>query len=78
MFAQLADKILFEQAKSYAYMDDMANRPIFPHDEALKHLAVFDEPLPEYPQLGLDILKQLDNYGSPATIAQTGGDILVL
>ncbi len=75
MFAQLVDKTLFEQAKSYAYayLDGVPNRPIFPHDEALKHLAVFDEPLPEHPQLGSDILKQLDDYGSPATVAQIGG-----
>jgi glutamate/tyrosine decarboxylase-like PLP-dependent enzyme len=75
MFAQIADKLLFEQAKSYAYayMDDANRRRVFPGDEAIEKLAAFDEPLPEHPQPGTEILKLLDVYGSPGTVAQTGG-----
>jgi glutamate/tyrosine decarboxylase-like PLP-dependent enzyme len=75
MFAQIEDKKLFEQAKSYAYayMDEVNCRRVFPDDDAIQKLAVFDEALPQYPQLGTEILELLDEYGSPATIAQTGG-----
>lgn len=75
MQRQLADKALFEQAKAYAYayLDELPHRPVFPSPEALEALTVFDEPLPESPQAGADVLHQLDSYGSPATVAQTGG-----
>lgn len=33
----------------------------------------FDEALPDAPAETADILKQLNTYGSPATVAQTGG-----
>ena len=75
MFAQVADKKLFEQARPYAfnYMDDINRRPVFPNPETVEKLAVFDGPIPEHPQSATDILKLLDEIGSPATVAQTGG-----
>jgi glutamate/tyrosine decarboxylase-like PLP-dependent enzyme len=75
MFAQVADKMLFEQAKSYAYayMDEVRRRRVFPDGEAIEKLTVFDEPLPQHPQPATEILKRLDAYGSPATVGQTGG-----
>jgi glutamate/tyrosine decarboxylase-like PLP-dependent enzyme len=75
MFAQIADKMLFEQAKSYAYayMDEANRRRVFPDNEAIDKLAVFDEPLSQDPSLAAEILKLLDEVGSPATVAQTGG-----
>jgi glutamate/tyrosine decarboxylase-like PLP-dependent enzyme len=75
MAAQIADKRLFEQAKSYAYayMDGRQRRCVFPDDNALENLAVFDEPLPLFPQPAAETLELLDKYGSPATVAQTGG-----
>ena len=71
----MAYKKLFEQAKSYAlaYMDETPYRRVFPDPETIADLAVFDEPIPETPQSGEDILRQLDRYGSPATVAQIGG-----
>jgi glutamate/tyrosine decarboxylase-like PLP-dependent enzyme len=75
MFAQIADKTLFDQARSYAYayMDEVKHRLVFPDDEAVEKLATFDEPIPQHPQPATEILQQLDTYGSPATVAQTGG-----
>lgn len=75
MFAQNADKRLFEQAKSYAfaYMDQVNQRRVFPTDQAIENLTAFDEPLPDSPQLAAEILELLDKAGSPATVAQTGG-----
>ena len=71
----IAYKKLFEQAKSYAlaYMDEAPYRRVFPDPETIAGLAVFDEPMPEAHQSGEDILRQLDQYGSPATVSQIGG-----
>ena len=75
MFAELAERTLFEQAKTYAfdYMDTVADRHVFPKQEALDQLAVFDEPIPHQPQDGTEMLRLLHEVGSPATVAQTGG-----
>ena len=66
---------LFEQAKSYAYdyMDSVYERAVFPTEDAINHLDIFNEPLPEQPCDPSEILRLLHEYGSPATIAQTGG-----
>lgn len=75
MREQLESKQLFEQAKEYAfeYIDGVQERPVYPADEALTNLAIFDEPVPETPQDGAAILKQLHEFGAPATTAMTGG-----
>lgn len=75
MAAQVAGKALFEQAKSYAYayMNEANDRRVFPDDEAIEKLAAFDGPLPPHPQPAEEVLKRLGEYGSPATVAQTGG-----
>lgn len=66
---------LFEQAKSYAYeyMDNVNERAVFPTEDAINRLDVFDETLPEKPSDPSEILRFLHEYGSPATVAQTGG-----
>ncbi len=75
MRAQITEKRIFEQAKSYAcaYMDGVYERNVFPTAEAIAGLDVFDEPLPESPSDPREILHWLHQYGSPATVAQTGG-----
>ena len=72
---EIADKSLFEQAKAhaYAYMDEVAGRRVYPTAEAIQDLDRFEEPLPEDPQPGLEVLDRLHSFGSPATVAQTGG-----
>ena len=68
-------KELFEQIKTYAYdyVDKVRNRSVFPTEKAINHLDVFYEPLPEEPCDSSEILRLLHEYGSPATVAQTGG-----
>lgn len=75
MRIELAEKALFEQAKSYAYdyMDGVGERAVYPTPEAIQNLAHFDESVPEKPQSGTEILRLLHQFGSPATTAQTGG-----
>ena len=75
MRQELKDKSLLEQAKQYAfdYIDGIENRPVYPDTAAVNNLNRFDEPLPEHPQSGDEVLTQLKDYGGPATVAQTGG-----
>jgi glutamate/tyrosine decarboxylase-like PLP-dependent enzyme len=69
------DKLLFQKAQEYAfsYMETVTERPVFPSDKALDNLKNFHEPLPESPCHGAEVLEKLHRYGSPATVAQTGG-----
>jgi glutamate/tyrosine decarboxylase-like PLP-dependent enzyme len=75
MFSQIQVKGLFERARifAYDYLDGIKDRNVFPRDEAIKNLAIFDERLPRIPGNTLEILEWLHAYGSPATVAQTGG-----
>ena len=68
-------KTLFEQAQSHAfdYADSALERNVFPTAQALANLAKFDEPLPANSADAESILTQLHSYGSPASVAQTGG-----
>lgn len=75
MVEQIRTGELFEQAKShaYAYLGGLADRSVFPTDEAIEALQVFDEPMPASPGNPHEILRLLHQYGSPATTAQAGG-----
>jgi len=75
MRQEFADKGLFEQAKAHAfsYMDDTTARRVYPDTQAILNLDRFEEPLPEDPQPGSEILDQLHSYGAPASVAQIGG-----
>jgi len=55
------------------YVAGLADRRAFPAPEAVAGLAAFDEPLPERPGDPADTLRLLDEAGSPATVASTGG-----
>lgn len=61
----------FERA--LRYQEGLNTRKVFPTAEALAGLAHFDEPLPLQPQDPQETLAHLDRYGSPATVATTGG-----
>ena len=75
MFRELEEKRIFEAAReaAFTYADSVRERSVFPPPEALDRLDVFDEPLPQAPGDALQILRQLDRFGSPASVAQTGG-----
>ncbi|MCR9290194.1 MAG: aminotransferase class V-fold PLP-dependent enzyme [Bacteroidetes bacterium] len=75
MFSEMEGKELFEQAKDYAYeySNSIRNQPVFPEKETIEGLNSFDEPLSKTGCSGEVILKQLHQFGSPATVAQTGG-----
>ncbi|HVM72813.1 MAG TPA: aminotransferase class V-fold PLP-dependent enzyme, partial [Anaerolineales bacterium] len=75
MFSQLQTREIFEQAKShaYAYLDGQFARNVYPTDQAIGNMEIFDEPLPTDPGNPAEILRLMHEYGSPATVAQTGG-----
>lgn len=75
MYAQAANRELFEQAKAnaYEYLDGVFERPPFPSEAALVGLVAFDEPMPPTPGDPVEMLRLLHEHGSPATVATTGG-----
>lgn len=58
---------------SFDYIDRIVTRNVFPTKEAINNLSIFDEPCPVKRSNGEEILSLLNKYGSPATVAQTGG-----
>ncbi|MDB9952046.1 aminotransferase class V-fold PLP-dependent enzyme [Porticoccaceae bacterium] len=68
-------KTLYKQAQNYAfeYADEALARNVFPSGQALSDLRHFDEGLPQHSGDAKAILEQLHQYGSPASVAQTGG-----
>lgn len=75
MQSQLAERDLFERAKSYAfdYMDQLSDRAVFPTEEAISNLNAFDEPFPEESCEPTEVLRLLHENGSPATVTHSGG-----
>lgn len=55
------------------YIGGLPTRPVPPTAEAVEALARFDEPLPEQSTDAREVLHLLDEIGSPATVATTGG-----
>ena len=75
MIQELRDKALFNQARTYAfdYIDGIENMDVFPSAANLEKLQNFNEPLAKQATPAKDIIEQLHTWGSPATVAQTGG-----
>lgn len=61
------------QRHAFAYAGTVKTRPVSPPPDAIAALDAFDEPLPDAVGRGLDVVETLNRYGSPATVAQTGG-----
>lgn len=66
---------LFHTAYTHArsYQDHIPDMRAFPSQDALDNLQHFDEALPDTPQSADDTINLLNKYGSPATVASTGG-----
>jgi glutamate/tyrosine decarboxylase-like PLP-dependent enzyme len=75
MFFEMTDKSIFNKVKEYAfeYADNSLKRNVFPTREAIDGMKVFDEDLPVQPNDPGNILDQLNRFGSPATVIQSGG-----
>ena len=59
--------------RAQRYVDDASERRVAPVESDLTWLTEFHEPFPESPCDSRDILAKLDQIGSPATVATTGG-----
>jgi glutamate/tyrosine decarboxylase-like PLP-dependent enzyme len=55
------------------YLDTLATRAVAPTPQALAALARFEQPLPEHASSAESVLAELDEIGSPATMASAGG-----
>jgi glutamate/tyrosine decarboxylase-like PLP-dependent enzyme len=68
------DDLLRDAAdRARRYVAAVGDRPVYPTPDAVAALARFDEPLPDGPSDPADTLGLLDEVGSPATVASTGG-----
>jgi len=75
MFREMEEKEIFKQAQKYAfdYSDSILERNVYPTPEAIADLDKFVEELPESPGNAVEVLELLNQYGTPASVAQTGG-----
>lgn len=75
LFSELDDREAFDSAHTHAmaYLDELAERPVFPTDEAIAELSVFDEDFPTDSMDALDVIEMLARHGAPATSSQSGG-----
>jgi glutamate/tyrosine decarboxylase-like PLP-dependent enzyme len=55
------------------YVEGVGERRVAPGPEAISRLAKFREKLPEGPTEARSVIEMLDEVGSPATVASTGG-----
>jgi len=60
------------EERARAYLRELANRSVYPSDAAVAALAQFREPLPERSCHPADVVRILDESGSPATVATAG------
>ena len=75
MLAELKDESLFQQASDYGtqYLRNAFDRNVYPSEEALEDLKHLTESFPETTGDAREILEVLNQYGSPATVAQVAG-----
>ena len=75
MFQDIRNKDIFEQTQQYAfeYLENVFDRNVYPTEAAIHDLSKFDEALPITSTKAEKVLKQLNQYGSPATTATLGG-----
>ncbi len=75
MFHEMEQKGIFKQAQTYAfdYADTVLDRNAYPTPDAIANLDKFVEELPESMGNAFEVLEQLNQYGTPASVAQTGG-----
>src|SRR2546421_5877790 len=59
--------------KAQRYVREVAERRVGPSDAAVAVLAEFNEPFPPSPRDPCEVIARLDQIGSPATVATTGG-----
>lgn len=59
-------------ARGIRYLETLPDRRVGPDPAAVEALAAFEEPLPEGPTDSAEVIRRLDEIGSPATMAMAG------
>ena len=79
MASEVAQGAVFEQAAGYGrqYLRDARSRNVAPTAAAVVQLEAFHQPLPEQVSDAREVLEQLHEVGSPATMAQTSGRFVI-
>ncbi|MBK9711298.1 MAG: aspartate aminotransferase family protein [Kouleothrix sp.] len=67
------DLLQMTAKRALDYLDGLDRRGVMPAPEALARLAELGGPLPDAPTDAAEIIALLDQAGSPATVASTGG-----
>ena len=75
MFEDIETKEVFERVREYGYnyLDNIMDRNVYPTEDALRNLSIFEEDFPVDPTAATQVIHQLNKYGAPATVAQSGG-----
>jgi len=68
-----AEAVQAAEERARIYLQEISQRRVYPTGAALAALARFREPFPESPSRATDVIRMLDEIGSPATVATTGG-----
>jgi len=69
----LTDLLREAQRRAEAYRSEISERRVAPTPENVARLEHLAQPLPDAPTDPVEVLRLLDDYGSPATVASTGG-----
>jgi glutamate/tyrosine decarboxylase-like PLP-dependent enzyme len=69
----MGEALAVAEERSRTYMRQLPHRKVYPSAAALAALARFRERMPEAPTHPADVVRMLDEYGSPGTVATTGG-----
>ncbi len=59
--------------RSQKYLRERGLEKVYPGESSLASLAEFHEPFPEQPRRPAEVVRILDEFGSPATVSTTGG-----
>jgi len=65
--------LAFAADRAVDYGTSVRARPVSPSRDAIAALERFHEPMPDAPCDARDVIALLDEVGSPATVASTGG-----
>jgi glutamate/tyrosine decarboxylase-like PLP-dependent enzyme len=71
--AVIADAVQAAEERGRIYLEEIGKRKVYPTSAALSALARFREPFPDLPSRAVNVIRMLDEIGSPATVATTGG-----
>src|SRR6202048_5127707 len=66
------DALSLAAERARRYVREIGGRPVAPAPDAVAALAKFHEGFPETPSDPRDVVRMLDELGSPATVATTG------